>query len=253
MRRFLFLAILLLPTFSLAQTIDAGFPSQSIWVSQSTVVAGENLEIFTALYNGNTSTLKGAVTFTVDGEPVGTKEFELAGGTSNIVSLQWKAVTGEHEIAAMIEDASATLSQQKTTAVVVTVEDPPPPLANATAAVSQVIADTARTATPIIESSINSAYQFTEALRLDAISNLEKVVTSVPKSTVVGTSASNAVGFSAVEPSAPSAVSRITQVAVAAALVTLQSRALFYPLLILALFALLYLLFRWAFRHSHIR
>ena len=260
---FLFILFILLPGLSLAKEIQAGFPPQSIWVSKTTAVAGERIEIFTAVYNGNSAKLEGTVTFTVDDTRVGTRDFELAAGASGIVSIEWKAGAGEHKIAAAIENASATLSQQETAAVTVTVLEPPPPppLANAATVASEIIAETARAATPIIASSLNSAYQFTESLRLDAISRLEGVVasdspaltqgeltTTSATSSVAGTSTSFASGFSTEEQAAPSAISQITQAAAAAALVALKSRALFYPLFLLTLLGLLYGLTRWALR-----
>ena len=265
------LAILLmgfctLPFAVQAAEINAGFPTQSIWVSEANATAGEEIEIFTVVYNGTDATLKGAVAFMVDGERVSTEDFELAAGASNIVSTEWKATSGEHFVAAAIERASSsnlndsiTLSQKETASIAIFIAEPPPPppLANAAAAASEVIADAARVATPLLTEAANTAYAFTESLRLDAIARLEKIVEGATQGSitpeVAGSSTSNSSGFTNAETKKPSGVSQVGQVAAAAALSALESRALFYPLLILFLFGLLYLLFRWATKRPRVR
>ena len=265
---FLSLALLVLPAFALAAEINAGFPAQSIWVSTTNVTAGENVEVFTVVYNGTKATLKGAVAFLVDDGRIGAKDFELAAGASSIVSTAWKAVVGTHRLAAMIERASSsslddfiTLSKKETTSITLIVAEPPPPppLAKAATAASDIIAEAARVATPVVSESANAAYEFVESVRLDAISRLEKIVgnTTSTKSpttgSVAGTSTPSVAGFNESGADTPSGFSQMKQVAASAALVAFQSRAIFYPLFIFALFGLLYLLFRWATKRPRVR
>ena len=97
------LLFIFLLAFSFAQTLEAGFPPQSVWVSNTKATAGDTVEIFTVVYNGSGEKLSGTVVFTVNGEKIGAKEFELAEGTSALVSAEWKASSGEHRIAAALE------------------------------------------------------------------------------------------------------------------------------------------------------
>jgi len=238
------LFIVSLPATSLAQEIRAGFPLQSVWISKTNVTAGETITLFTVIYNADDEELRGTVVFTVDEERVGAKDFELAEGASTLISAEWKASTGEHRVAAAIEDTSRELTQKETATITITVAElpPPPPLVNAAVTASVVIADAARAAKPVVTEVANTAYEFVESLRLDAVSKLENAT----RGSVAGTSTANISGFNQSSVETPSGASQIKQVASVAALVALKSREIFYPLFLLSLFALLYLLFRWA-------
>src|SRR3989344_719123 len=246
-----------LPAFSFAQTLEAVFPPQSIWVSNTKATAGDTVEIFTVVYNGSGEKLNGTVVFTIDGEKVGAKEFELAEGASVLVSVAWKASAGEHGIAAALEDTSRELAQKETAAITITVAEPPPPppLVNAAVTASEVLSNAAQVATPVVAEIANTAYQLIEHLRKDAISRLEQVASPSPSAsaqreqgTVLGTSTNTSTSENI-----PSSLSQIKQVAAAAALFALNSKGVFYPLFLLSLFGLLYLLFRWATKRPRVR
>jgi len=251
------LLFIFLPTFSFAQTLEAGFPPQSVWVSNTKATAGDTVEIFTVVYNGSGEKLNGTVVFTIDGERVGAKEFELAEGASVLVSVAWKASAGEHGIAAAIEDTSRELAQKETATITITVAEPPPPppLVNTAATASEVLSNAAQVATPVVAEVANTAYQLIEHLRKDAISRLERVSSPSPSAFAQGEQGP-ALGTSmntSTSKNMLSSLSQMKQVAAAAALFALNSKGVFYPLFLLSLFGLLYLLFRWAAKRPRVR
>src|SRR3989344_8151988 len=101
--RYFLLALLLLPSISLATETQAGFPTQAIWVSKTTAVVGETLVVSVVVYNGNTSTLKGTLVFTDGAVRIGVRELDLPAGESQIHSVEWKPKAGEHRLAARRE------------------------------------------------------------------------------------------------------------------------------------------------------
>lgn len=266
-----FLLILLLvslPTIVFAKTIPAGFPPQSIWVSKTTATAGETLEIFTVVHNGSDTALKGAVIFSVNEKRIGTRDFNLDAGTSELVSIEWKTTAGEQKLSATIEDASAegngsiALSEQTSAIITVAIAEPPPStIANAVNAASDIISETAKAATPVIQDALKTAYVKTEEFREQSIAQLEKYLGETSASAVLGASStatttlgsasSSIMGFTLPQTEAPSVLSKIKQTAAAATLFTLKSTAVFYPLLLFAMIAILYLLFRWAFKRPN--
>ena len=256
------LSILLLFVPSVyAEGINAGFPSQPLWVSKTNATAGETISLFTAVYNGDNEKLLGTVAFTVDGERVGGKDIAIEGGASELISVEWRAIAGEHSIAAMIEGTSIAIAQKETAAITIIVaEAPPTPLRDAATAASEILAGATRAAAPVISNAANTTYGLVESLRLDAISRLENMATNTTSSqenlatpSIAGTSTSAVTGFSESASSTPSALSQMGKVAATVALVAIKSRALFYPLFILSLFVILYLLFRWATKRPRVR
>lgn len=251
-----------------AAEINAGFPPQSIWVSKTSVTADETLEIFTVIHNGSDGTLKGTVVFSDNEKRIGTRNFELVAGTSELESIEWKAVAGEHKLSAFIESASiggdpTALSQQASATITIVVAEPPKPpaLVIAVNTASDLISETTKAATPVIQDAFKTAYESTEAFRQKNIDRLEAYLGGGKANTILGASstatgtanlASSVTGFKAPGKEVSSLLSKLKQTAAAAALFTLKSQAIFYLLLIVALFGLLYLLFRWAFKRPNI-
>jgi len=258
----LFLVLLFFAPASLfAEGVNAGFPPQSVWVSNTSASAGETIEIFTAVYNGSADEFAGTVVFNVDGKKVGAKSFELSDGASELVSVEWRATAGEHSIVATIEGSSGAVAQKETAAIKIIVAEPPPtPIRDATVAASEILAEATSAAVPVISNVANTTYELIESLRLDAISRLERMAADtismqedLVTPSIAGTSTSAVMGFSESASSTPSALSQMVHVATAVALVALKSRVLFYPLFILSLFVILYLLFRWATKRPRVR
>jgi len=253
MLRKLLFVFFLVPTLAFAGETQAGFPTQAIWVSKTTAVAGETLVVSAVVYNGNTSALKGTLVFTDDAERIGVRELELPAGESQIHSIEWKPKAGEHRLAARIEGTSAALSQTETPSITVVVAEPPPP-----SRVQQTVSQAAQTAGNIASSSLpivlgiaTSIFDAVEPYRQKGVEELEAYVEKTRSraggsagGTVAGTSTSNTSGFGSAGANGGGLVSNIAQVAAAAALFVMSSLYLFYPLLALIFLGTLYFLAR---------
>src|SRR3989338_6699256 len=244
------------PFVSLAEaaSASAGF-APSIWMSRAQVVAGGSVNIFTTLYNSSDSSISGDVVFAVDGASIGTKDFTLGAGETQIVSAPWVAKAGNHTASARIENAAgagvnASILNQTTGTISISVESPPPPsptaqvLDTVTSAVQTGVASTA----PAIANVAGSLYGKTEALREQAKAALEKHLaenapagaSAKPKQTA-GTPGSGPAeaGVSTVgaDESTP-LVSKALRYMAAAGLAVVSSRTLFYISLALMLLVL---------------
>src|SRR3990167_7196416 len=173
-----FLLLLIFPAPSQA-TVQAGFPSQPLWLSAEHVVAGETVTIFTVLYNESEKTVGGNLVFTVDSQRIASQAFSLDAGKSGIQSAQWKATAGSHTISALIENASdtgleqtVTLSNENAGSISLAVAEPPPPSAvvQAVSTVSNIAGSIASTSLPLITSAVESVYGATETFRTNAVS-----------------------------------------------------------------------------------
>src|SRR3989344_2561444 len=266
-----FLLFLIFPAPSQA-AVQAGFPSQPLWLSKENVTANETVTIFTVLYNESEKAVGGNLVFTVDGLRIASLTFSLDAGKSSIQSAQWKATAGNHTISALIESASdtgldqtVTLSNEKAGSITLAVADPPPPsqVIQVVSTVSNIAGSIASTSLPLITSAVEIVYGATEALRTNAVSyfkekaegvmidlrNQSLVTSGEPRGKVLGAETerasngtSNTSGFG---PTATAtSFSKISQTAASAALFFFESRALFYLALILLALGTLYWLAR---------
>lgn len=108
MYRALVLAALLVLSASpvlAAESLTAGFTQAPVWLSTSDPVEGDRVEAYTVLYNASEEALEGSLSFLVDGETIGSTPFSLRPGESEIRSVRWTAIEGEHSLAARIETA----------------------------------------------------------------------------------------------------------------------------------------------------
>ena len=250
--RYFLLALLLLPSISLAAETQAGFPTQAIWVSKTTAVAGETLVVSAVVYNGNTSMLKGTLVFTDDDARIGVRELELPAGESQIHSIEWKPKAGEHRLAARIEGTSAALSQTETPFITVTIAEAPPPsrAQRAASQAAETAGNIASSSLPIVLGVATGIFDAIEPYRQKGVEELEAYVEKTRSrsggagSAVAGTSTSNTAGFGTAGVGGGGLVSNIAQVAAAAALFVMNSLYLFYPLLALLFLGTLYFLAR---------
>ena len=254
MRTSLTFLLLALPALSLGAQMQAGFPALPIWASKSTAVEGEGIVISTVILNGGPEALHATLVFTADDTRIGAREFELPAGESQIHSIEWKSVRGEHRMSAKIEGTSVPLSQSETPSIMVSISEPPPP-----SAVAQSISFAAKTAgsiasssAPIVLDIAKSVFDAIEPYRKQGIERLDKYLShsKKPIGTVAGTSTSDAEGFSETPKTNKNLLSDITRAAAEAARVVLSSLYLFYPLLALTLFGGLYALARRIKRRS---
>lgn len=105
---FLVVAVAMLLT-GVAHASPIGFVNSNIWVSKTNPIAGETIAIYAILVNGDSNGLEGKVVFVdnISEQTIGSPiPFTLGGGgTSNVLSVNWLAVAGEHQFRARIIDA----------------------------------------------------------------------------------------------------------------------------------------------------
>ncbi|MBI2612894.1 hypothetical protein HYW59_03760 [Candidatus Kaiserbacteria bacterium] len=260
MRRFIFLAILLFPAFIVAATIQAGFPSQSIWVSSQSATEGETVVVSAVVVNGAEEQLHGTLVFFANDSRIGAREFTLPANQGQIHSIEWKPNKGEYKLLARIEGTSAELSQKETPPITVTVQEPPAPPSEIERTITQVVqtgSSIASSSAPVIIQTAQNIFAQTESLRNAGIERLENYLASnaasqdVPKGSIAGTStrstssgqASNSAGFGSGEKNV-SVLSSMAQTAAAGALFAFKNIGLFYPVLAFLILGTLYLLAR---------
>jgi len=257
------LLLFALPFVSFAETgPSAGF-APSIWMSRANVVAGESVNIFTVLYNGSDNAISGDVIFAVDGASIGTKNFTLAPGETQTLSVPWIAKAGSHTVSARIEktpdsgtNATAAVLNETTGSITVSIDAPPPPspaaqvLNTVTSAIEAGVASSA----PAVMSALASLYDTAESFRVGAKSALEKQVAgttraaqeAAPEVAPEKAGARNGEPESALssspEQNNPSLLSTAGKYAALAGLAVVSSKTLFYISLALVVLLLIQIL-----------
>lgn len=248
--------LLAFPLFALAAEAgppaQAGFPSQTIWVSKSSAAEGETVIVSAVVYNEEPETLRGTLVFSASGTRIGVREFELPSGESQIHSVEWKPRVGEYELTARIEGTSASLSHAETPALAITIQEPQ------LSAAEQVLNETVRTisqitasSAPIVSQTAQTIFDKTERLREAGIERLEDYLASQQSQSnitgfVAGTSTS-VVGSNTAAANISEGkefVSNALHTAAAGALFAMKNVALFYPLLAFLILGILYMLAR---------
>lgn len=163
-----------------AEPLPAGFAPGPVWLSTTLPVHGDAVEAYTVVYDSSAEPIEGAVTFLMDGEPIGSSPFALEAGETEVRSVRWTAVEGEHVLSARIDTAyhqetkeAALLATRTTASTTITVAaPPPPPEPEPTAAVSTqdsrgsapALIDTL-TKAPIVGSAVGAAIKAAETWR----------------------------------------------------------------------------------------
>lgn len=255
-----FLAIcgFLFPLFALAGEITGGFPSGSIWLSKTSLVDGDGVQIVTPVYDAGSEKMQGTIVFSVDGASVGSVAFSLDSGETKIVSFPWKAVEGAHAITAEIQDLVGadpaevlSVSGGKTEALSVSVAaaPPPSPVAQAFGTAASVVQNAAVASLPVISTAGNAVYEQTENLRIAAQAVLQNALdknqgdASAGKPMVLGaeTYQAPADGQTAGAAAAPASFS-LLRLLEEGLLFIVSYRWAFYPLLLVAFLVLFYVL-----------
>ncbi len=246
---FLIIALICtLPSFAGAQS---GFPDRPLWLSNSKPLAGQEISLSTVLYNGTNAVTTGTLTFFVDDTSLVPQDISLPAQSSSVASAKWTATAGTHSLSAKfaIAGGNASTTRQQTTTIQITVVEPPPPsaLQQNVEKAATIAGQLASTSAPFIQEVAQAVFTQTEALRNAGIEYLETKVAAGQtgsvgaetniKGFVLGTSTKAA-------SSSSSLFHIIGQTALSAALFTLRSFYLFYPILGLAFLFTLY----WAAR-----
>jgi len=109
------IALLFISIFSLSFSLaragqDIGFLQKSIWYSKDVFFEGDEIRIYSAIFNGNSNDLKGIVEFYDNGQTIGQASFSVAsGGRIEIVWTDWAAKGGSHTISAKIIEARLSI------------------------------------------------------------------------------------------------------------------------------------------------
>ena len=103
--RFLILLIgfLLLPTFSSAEELNAGFV-QGLWYGNETVFANEPTRVYVALRNNTENDLTGTIRFSDNGSRIGVSYVSALPGRLVEGWVDWTPRYGEHTITATLSD-----------------------------------------------------------------------------------------------------------------------------------------------------
>ena len=113
--RFLFLLLFftlapLQSVFAQEQFFNLGFLKDTIWFSKDPFFHGENVRIYSAVFNSSANDLKGSVNFSINNSSIGTADFTaLKEGGVGIVWADWDAKEGEHSFSAKITTAKLAL------------------------------------------------------------------------------------------------------------------------------------------------
>lgn len=94
--------------FFIAISVNAiGFVSSNIWLSDATPMDGDSIRIYSVIVNDNDYDFQGKVTFYDNDNAISSLiPFSLAGGeSSDVVSIDWQAVYGNHQFKAVISEA----------------------------------------------------------------------------------------------------------------------------------------------------
>lgn len=199
---FLGAAFLLGPLCVLAfESVSGGFPSGSIWMSKTTLVAGDSVQIFTPIYNAGGGKVDADAVFMMDDASIGSVHFTLQPGETKIASLAWSAKEGEHEVSAVIQNAADTdskaplsLSGDKTNKLSITVAAPPPQSAAAQVlgAAGSAVQSILSASLPAVSAAVSAVLTQTEKLRTQAAASLEnRLVENTDSSGTFGTSSAS--------------------------------------------------------------
>lgn len=112
----LLITLFVLPfSFTHAES-TSGFLNDTIWFSQKSFAEGDSVEIHTAVWNGEASTLSAKVEFTDLNTILGTRNISVPAHTLQDVFITWKVTAGDHTIKANIKNAT-TIVNGKTSSI----------------------------------------------------------------------------------------------------------------------------------------
>lgn len=89
------------PAFAFAQS---GIIAESVWVSPSQPEEGEDVRVYTAIFNDRPETLSGVAVFRDGEEVMGQREFSVAEGDLVGISVPWTAEAGKHLFSVSLQD-----------------------------------------------------------------------------------------------------------------------------------------------------
>ncbi len=88
-----------------AQTTNAGFVPENIWYSKDPFAEGDKIKIYTLIFNPDTRKFSGTVDFFDNSTLLGTKDFNVAGTSTEDIYISWTVTAGNHQIYGEIQNA----------------------------------------------------------------------------------------------------------------------------------------------------
>ena len=107
LRKIILLSVLVFTLFTnqvFAQDTNAGFVSSDIWYSQDPFTEGQEIKIYTLIFNPEETNFKGTIAFFDDVTLIGKKDFSIEAKTAEDISVDWLVTPGTHKIFARIEE-----------------------------------------------------------------------------------------------------------------------------------------------------
>lgn len=94
-------------------TINSGFIPGQIWYSKESLIEGETVNIYTAIWNGEKDTVSSKVEFYDKNVILGTREISISSGELKDVYIPWKITAGDHVISAKTISSTVVVSGKK--------------------------------------------------------------------------------------------------------------------------------------------
>ena len=238
------LIALLLPCFALADTGRAGFPASSIWLSTTVPLSGQSVTVYAVAYNSTANKLDGTLTFNIDSKALSTMAVSLASGASQIYSTQWIAAEGTHTFNAALSGTTVSDVAKDTGTVSITVASPPAPSATqqAVAQTTTVVNNIASSSIPVVSKVGQTIYNTTEDLREKGLAYMQAQSGASTKTAAVDRGA--VLGTSTVRTAAPKSGGFMAAIW-SVLLMIFASRAIFYPVFLILILFILWLLMKW--------
>jgi hypothetical protein len=234
---------LLLPLCAFADTGHAGFPTSSIWLSNTAPLSGQSVTVYAVVYNSTAAKLDSTLTFNIDSKLLSTMAVSLSPGTSQIYSTQWVAAEGTHTFSATLSGTTISDVAKDTGTVSITVAAPPAPSATqqAVAQTTTIVNNIASSSLPIAAKIGQAIYNTTESLRQRGLDMAQKNSgTPADSGFVLGTSTVKSFPVLGTQKQ-----TGFMAKVYAIVILIFATRIYFYPLLLILILFILWLLMRW--------
>ena len=110
---FILIYLFIAPCVYGAEVTNTGFIPGQIWYSKDSLLEGETVKIYTALWNSGNSPLSAKVEFYDKNVILGTRDIVIPALQVKEVSVSWKVTSGDHSISAKIISPSITTGGKK--------------------------------------------------------------------------------------------------------------------------------------------
>ena len=238
------LIALLFPLFAFADTGRAGFPASSIWLSNTAPLSGQSITVYAVVYNSTANKLDSTLTFNLDSKALSTMAVSLASGASQIYSTQWVAAEGTHTFSGTLSGTTVSDVAKDTGTVSITVAAPPAPspTQQAVAQTTNIVNSIASSSIPVVSKVSQVIYNATEDLREKGLAYMQVQSGASTKTAVIDRG--SVLGTSTVRTAAPKSGGFMAAIW-SVLLIIFASRAIFYPVFLILILFVLWLLMKW--------